>query len=311
MLRLRFAKLVSLLTIFIGAFSGGLDYFADGFNCKFDLSTASASAGLGDTFLYLPLILNNWQGAWLRGKVVDTDVEPFKTPEPIPEVQLCTQDNECATTNDNGEYEISLSSAGLKNLTAQKIGYITATQPITTVANETVELNFGLSSLGLVPKVRVVLMWDSNHTFPFDGGTIDNDLDAWLVIEESAANKLIYYGNPGDCDTPPSSCLVYDVSDGLGPEIIDIFDFIVGDTYHFGVSAADDRLPSFSELNARVCINFDGEENAVCFAPPPGDLKFWYVFSMNDAGTVTPKNCLTARPNIINNNQVEEIPSCP
>lgn len=279
-----------------------------------------------DQFLYLPVIYKDWRGAWIAGRVIDASEEKI----PLEGVQLCTPDHECAVSNANGEYVINLTSAGWKQVTAEKTGYITLTQPVQAVGNQTVTLNFVLSPpLETVNVVtRVVLTWDARETFPAEvpGGFVENDLDAYLYMQHTTGNLVVYYDYRGNCTDFPSACLLYDVRLGSGPETIDITALETGNpptVYYYGVHHANylyagKAIPSLAELSTRVCLYSQGSAQAACYTPPEGEMQFWYLFSMDETGTATIHNCLTDTPPDIDDDPSEPDdpndpipPSCP
>jgi hypothetical protein len=282
-----------------------------------------------DEFIFLPLIAKDWRGAWISGRVIDASVNQ----NPLEGIELCTQEHECAVTNSNGEYLINLSSLRLKQVTAQKDGYITLTQSIQPIGNQTVVLDFILSPpLEQVNVVtRIVLTWDPRETFLItfpDQHTeeVENDLDAYLYLRHQTGNLVVYYDDMGNCSDFPSACLLYDERRGGGPETIDVTVLETGDpstAYYFGVHHANyiysgRTMPSLSGLQAQVCLYSVGENQATCYLAPEGDLQFWYLFSMDQEGNVTIHNCLTDVPPDVDNDPSEPddpddpiLPSCP
>lgn len=259
--------------------------------------------------LYLPLVTMNfsWQGAWIKGKVVDArDQNQDKSPDPLGGVKVCTQHQECAFTDGNGTYLISLNWAGSRKVTAEKSGYISLTQPVDAWANTTVTLNFVLSQPLQDIVSRVVLTWDATPAFtlPNSQETIENDLDAYLFMEHQTGNLVIYYGIPGNGTDFPNALLLYDARDGAGPETIDISQLEKGDpptVYHYAVHHvnylySNGGIPSLAELQARVCIYFKDRNEAYCYSAPEGTLQTWYVFSMDQEGNIHLTNCLSGDP---------------
>lgn len=258
--------------------------------------------------LYLPLVTKNfsWQGAWIEGKVVDArDQDQDGSPDPLDGVKVCTQYQECADTDQNGTYHISLNSAGSCQVTAAKEGYISLTQSVDALANQTVKLNFVLSPPLQDIVSRVVLTWDSTPKFQLPNSQeFENDLDAYLFMVHQTGALVIYYGYSGQKGDFPHALLLYDARDGAGPETIDISVLEQGyppTVYHYAVHhvnylGSGKSIPSLAGLQARVCIYFENAFQANCYSAPEGTLQTWYVFSMDQDGNVTLKNCLTDDP---------------
>jgi hypothetical protein len=278
----------------------------------------------GDTFLFLPLVMREfqWKGAWIAGKVVDArDQDKDGQPDAIAGAQVCTQYQECASTSSEGTYQISLGDTALREVTASKTGYISLTQGIYPLTNQTVTLNFVLSPPLTDVVSRIVLTWDTTRTFPapVPEQFLDNDLDAYLFMEHQTQNQVIYYDFKGNCTEFPNACLLYDVRKGAGPETIDISVLELGNPatiYHYAVHHANylysqKTMPSLAELQARVCLYFKDVSQANCYSAPQGEFQLWYLFSMNQEGTVTLKNCLTDDPPDTNDSDGIQPPVCP
>ncbi|GAB4481981.1 MAG: hypothetical protein Kow0088_24600 [Anaerolineales bacterium] len=260
-------------------------------------------------YLYLPLVMKEfqWQGAWIAGKVVDArDQDQNLQPDPLAGAQVCTQYSECTTTDANGDYQISLGDTAWRQVTASKEGFLSLTQAVYPLANRTVTLNFVLSQPLTDVVSRIVLTWDTTKRFtaPVPEGFVNNDLDAYLFMEHQTSNQVIYYDFRGNCTDFPNACLLYDVQEGGGPETIDIATLEEGDpptVYHYAVHHANyfysqKTMPSLAELQARVCLYFQGTNQANCYLAPEGELQLWYVFSMDQEGNVTLRNCLSDDP---------------
>ncbi len=282
---------------------------------------AAFRQGEGETFLYVPLIMKEfqWQGAWIAGKVVDArDLNQDFEPDPIAGAQVCTQYQECATTDAQGMYQISLSDTAWREVTASKEGFISLTQSVYPLANQTVIVNFVLSQPLTDVVSRIVLTWSTTKTFPapVPEGFVNNDLDAYLFMEHQTTNQVVYWDSYGNCTDFPSTCLLYDVQEGAGPETIDISALETGNpptVYHYAVHHANylysgRTIPSLAQLQARVCLYFQGANQANCYSAPAGDLQLWYLFSMDQEGNVTIMNCLSDEPVDTEGGQP---PSCP
>ncbi|RCK77059.1 MAG: hypothetical protein ANABAC_3484 [Anaerolineae bacterium] len=271
--------------------------------------------------LYLPLVMKEfrWLGAWIEGKVVDArDQDNNGLPDPLGGVKVCTQYQECATTASDGSYTISLDFIAERQVTAEKEGYISLTQSVYPIANQTVTLNFVLSPPLQDVVSRVVLTWDATRSFtlPNFPNPIDNDLDAYLFIKHQTGNLMLYYDNRGNATDFPHALLLYDYREGAGPETIDITALESGEPpteYHYAVHNANftysaGQIPSLAELKATVCVYFKEQSSANCYAAPAGEGQLWYLFSMTQEGDVTLKNCLLSLdPPDLNG----EPPQCP
>src|SRR5688572_23101667 len=83
----------------------------------------------------------------LTGRVTD-----LRTGQPMPQVQVFISAlSQGALSQQNGRYVLLNVPVGTHTVTAQRIGYRTATQTVTVTAGQTVQLDFGLNeeALGL------------------------------------------------------------------------------------------------------------------------------------------------------------------
>lgn len=266
-----------------------------------------------------------WQGAWIEGTVIDAS-RSAEQEKALAEVRLCTQFNECATSNSAGYYKITLlANADWREVNAQKDGFYTMAKGIQPQAGQTVTLNFALSPYLSNVAARIVLTWDATPKFFVDSKWIENDLDAYLYIEHSIiGNRVIYFDAGGEYI---SSLLIYDVREGSGPETIDILRFETSSEtrYRYGVHHANylfsgKQIPTLSELGAQVCLYVREETVARCYLAPPGDQQFWSVFELAQQGdqfVFSLRNCLTGDiPEITDDENGAPVvgvsfPSCP
>lgn len=261
--------------------------------------TKSASAVNGQVVTVDFALPQQWQGAWIEGTVIDASrsVEQEKA---LAGVRLCTQFNECATSDSAGYYKITLNNANSREVIAQKDGFYTIAKEIQPQAGQTVTLNFALSPYLSGVDARIVLTWDATPKFYVNSQEIENDLDAYLYIEHSIGNRVIYFDADGQY---LSSLLIYDVREGSGPETIDILSFEPSSEpnqthYRYGVNHvySGEQLPTLFELGAQVCLYVSGETAARCYLAPPGDRRFWSVFELvqqqGDQFVFSLHNCL-------------------
>ncbi|PWH20003.1 MAG: hypothetical protein DDG59_01410 [Anaerolineae bacterium] len=284
--------------------------------------TKNVAAVNGQTVTVDFALSKQWQGAWIEGTVIDAS-RGREEEKALSGVSLCTQLNECAVSDAQGRYRINLSSADWREVTAQKAGFYTVAKGIQPIEGAGVTLNFVLSPYlsGLV--ARIVLTWDARQNFTLpDNQTIENDLDAYLYIEHSLGNRVIYWDADQDY---LSSRLLYDVREGSGPETIDILKFepsSLPTRYFYGVHHANylysgKQIPTLNQLGAQVCLYTTTGDIARCYTAPPGEEEFWFVFEMDQSGNLFGRDCLVDQIPQINEDQNGKrvvgvsFPSCP
>ncbi len=239
-----------------------------------------------------------WQTTWIEGQVIDAS-RGREEEKALSGVQLCTQFNECATSDSEGKYRINVSSADWREITAQKAGFYTVAKGIQPIAGQGVTLNFVLSPYLSGMVARIVLTWDATPEFNILGyaDPLENDLDAYLYIAHSIGDRVIYF-EAGD--EYLSSRLLYDVRKGSGPETIDIVQYQPSPKptrYFYGVHHANylysgRQMPTLYQLGAQVCLYTTTNQVARCYTAPPGDLQFWFVFKLDQEGNLVGRECL-------------------
>lgn len=263
------------------------------------ISLTKSATAVNGQFVTVDFALSKqWPGAWIEGTVIDAS-RGKNEEKALAGVRLCTQFNECATSNSTGYYKITLTSADWREVTAQKDGFYTTAKGIQPQEGQTVTLNFVLSPYlsGIV--ARIVVTWDATPTFTLSGfpDPIENDLDAYLYIEHEIGNRVIYFGSNGEY---LSSRLLYDVRKGSGPETIDIVRLEPSPKptrYFYGVHHANyvysgQKIPTLNQLGAQVCLYTTIGQVARCYTAPPGDQEFWFVFEMDQQGNLLGRDCL-------------------
>ncbi|MCS6907915.1 MAG: carboxypeptidase-like regulatory domain-containing protein [Anaerolineales bacterium] len=254
--------------------------------------TKLARAANGETVTVDFALSKQWSGAWIKGKVIDAS-RGLNQNRALPGVRLCTQFGECAVSDSEGRYRISLTSADWREVTAQKEGFYAAAKGIQPQEGQEVELNFVLSPHLSGVVARIVLTWDATPKFIVDGTEIRNDLDAYLYIEHEIGNRVIYFDSKTEY---LSSRLLYDVRDGSGPETIDITRIETSGRptrYLYGVhNALSNPIKNLYELGAQVCLYSAIGDVARCYTAPPGNREFWFVFEMDQEGNIYVRDCL-------------------
>jgi hypothetical protein len=261
--------------------------------------TKSATALINQTVTVDFNLSRQWQGAWIKGAVIDAS-KGINEQRALAGVRLCTQFNECTTTDPNGNYRIGLSSADLREVTAQLQGFFTVSKQIQPIEGEEVILNFVLSPYLTNQVARIIVTWDATPKFVVGLESIENDLDAYLYIEHAIGNRVIYYEAGGEF---LSSLLLYDVREGSGPETIDIRQYELSSPqqtrYRYGVHHANyeysgRQIPNLYQLGAQVCFYTREGNVSRCYQAPPGDLEFWVVFEFDPDGNYMLHNCLAS-----------------
>lgn len=215
----------------------------------------------------------------LHGQVTDA-----VSGNPIAGAQVCLQGtNQCATADDNGNYEIADVPAGDQVLNVTADGYIAVNdQRVTITAGETTTQPVALSPELAEGELRIVLTWGENPS----------DLDSTLWLPGSTK---IDYNVKGQ--TINGTLLDLDDTDGNGPETITIVEQQDG-TYTYAVfnyaraSYGEETTIPVSSAVVRV---YKGDREIYTFMPPTtGDGNWWYVFDLDGAtGTITEVNTLS------------------
>jgi hypothetical protein len=258
-----------------------------------------------DYDIYIPIIRSESLGN-VSGKVIRAD-----NGQGLVGAQVCLSGGTCVATGAYGIYQIDTVLSGLREFSASASEYISVTESVEVLPNQSSTLDFALSRdlniLGI--EKRIVLTWDPTPEFTTPNGTFQNDMDAHLWMNLIGSVYHIYYDHRGDCTTFPSACLKYDVMQGFGPETVDIME-LQNAVYHYGVYEVNYHfdpvnLPPITELDAVVRIySLDGE-SLTYHVPDSGAGNFWYVFALAPSGQITPTNC------ILNFDPGDTPPSCP
>jgi hypothetical protein len=267
----------------------------------------------GTAPIYLPIIASNFLTGpgKITGKVIDASQPDF----PIQGAQICVDSTNCATTDVNGIYGIESVLSGGRIATVIADKYATTTSFVEVVANQTATLNFALSPDLSASNVlmRTVVTWSPTKFWPPDNWP--NDLDAYLWIDAQLPT-LVFSANRGDCTVYPYACLEADYTEGFGPETIAIGNgggqLISGATYYFGVynfnQGFSSSVPPITQTSARVQVYNQAGIMETFEVPPTGSGDFWYVYSMDDTGKITPVNCITT---LSSENLADLLAQCP
>lgn len=248
----------------------------------------------GTAPIYLPVIASNFLTG--PGKVTGKVIDASQPDLPIQYAQVCVDSTNCASSDASGIYSIESVLSGGRSAAVSADKYTSTTSFVEVIANQTTTLNFALSPDLAASNVlmRSVVTWSSNPSWPPDDWS--NDLDAYLWMD-SQLPQLIFSADHGDCTVYPYACLEADVIQGFGPETIAIGKMTSGATYYFGVynynQGFSSSVPPITQTGARVQVYNQAGIMETFEVPPTGNGDFWYVYKMDDTGTITPVNCIT------------------
>ena len=265
------------------------------------------SAQVGEQNVLLPLILDRYligQGV-VSGKVIDASTGGVIAGN----AKVCMGD-QCLQTDAQGQYEFDPVPSGGRAFSASAEGFVKETLGLTVMPNEQAVLNFALppDMSGENIAYRILLTWDPTPKWS-DGW--DNDLDAHMWMD-ALIPQHIYSGEIGDCTVFPNACLEVDYRQGFGPETIAIRE-LENVVYHYGVLNVNQiystNVPAMIDTAAKIQI-YDRAGLVQTIEMPTGlpagvdprSRDFWYVFTMDKNGHITPVNCLTIYS--------ENIPTC-
>ncbi len=266
---------------------------------------------------YLPLVFHRFTPGTgsLEGQVFDAT-----TDAPIPGAKLCAGEI-CVTTDEDGRYRFDSLWAGSRLIDASHGDFFPRTQGVTILPDETVEMDFTLADklLGQNAALRILVTW--NDTKIFMPSALSNDLDSHLWVTNQTQGTTHIYADPspstepdtdGDCTMFPNACQVNDDMDGYGPETTDFRLLEPNTMYYFGILNVNQGfapdVPPMIQSGARVEV-YDQDGMVMEFSVPlKGQGDFWYVFSMDANGVITPaqgrQGCITWYPG-------DRIPTCP
>jgi hypothetical protein len=266
------------------------------------------SAQEGVQNVYVPLILDRFfiGSGEVTGKVLDASTGKVIASN----AKICYY-MQCTQTNTLGEYQFKAVPSGGEAFTASADGFVKETLGVTVFPNEKSILNFALPPDMSNENIayRILLTWDPTPKWS-DGW--DNDLDAHLWMD-ALIPQHIYSGEVGDCTVFPNACLEVDVRLGFGPETIAVRE-LENAVYHYGVLNVNQiystNVPAMIDTDARIQV-YDRQGLVTTIEMPtslppgvdPRSRDFWYVFTMDMNGNITPVNCLTIYSE-------EEIPTC-
>jgi len=193
------------------------------------------------------------------------------------------------TTGADGKYKLQNVPAGVQNVTAEKSGYISESQPVLVVGGqETTNVRFALSPTMPTGQWRIVLTWGQNPS----------DLDSHLLVPRSDTDGTlgfhIYYRNKGsqDPDIYPHAYLDVDDTISYGPETVTIFRRLTKKykyyVYHY--SGTSDLAHSSAVVKVYI-----GNQLVKTYNVPTQQTsghRYWYVFDINADGTITDRNVI-------------------
>jgi len=260
---------------------------------------------------YLPLAFSSFTPGYgsLEGMVFDASSDA-----PIPGVKLCAGEI-CVTSDEDGRYYFDSLWAGSRLIDATHNDYFPRTQGVTILPGETVEMDITLADklVGQNAALRILVTWSDTKIWPVS--RLNNDLDSHIWVSNRTQGVSHIYAGPGtsgDCTMFPNACQVNDDQDGYGPETTDFRVLEPNTTYYFGVlnvyQGYGVDVPPMVKTGAKVEI-YNQQGLVMEFSVPlQGTGDFWYVFSMDSNGVITPaqgrQGCIIMFPG-------DTIPSCP
>lgn len=181
-------------------------------------------------------------------------------------------------TNSQGGYSFQGISEGNYTITASKNGYITDSKDFT-FDGSSMTVNFVLSeSLGS-NEYRIVLTW----------GELPTDLDLHLYTENG---DHIYWNNQGSITSYPYIFLDLDDINSYGPETITINDLQPSEIYVHNYSGEHDGDIDIKQSNAEISVYKGNLQIRNYEVPNTGNGYWWYVFDIDENGTITDQNYL-------------------
>ena len=253
-----------------------------------------------DTMLYLPLVPGSFilGGGQIVGRISDA-----QTGVPLTGVTACVKgSSNCMVTESDGIYTLDDVPAGINfvQVTPSVTNHSPLTLPVNSLANQSVTLNFSLSSPLKFGEYRIVLTWSPNpYYYALDGSPINNDLDAYLWVPSDPTPYLVYWADIGNCDAFPNACLQFDVQTGNGPETNLILPLDSLGNYHYAVfdyanAVYPAVVPPITNSAARVQI-YDMNGLLYTFAVPTyGQGTYWHVFDIDGAtAEIIPVNTIS------------------
>lgn len=243
----------------------------------------------------IPLVPNSTQPGGITGRVLNATTGGALAGATL-ELRRginATQGAPIATTlsNAQGAYTFAGLAAGTYSIAAVANTFVASTRTGIAVGGSTVpNQDVALSPIGVASAVRVVLTW----------GASPLDVDSHLTgpIPGSASRFHVYWNATGNCAAPPYACLDVDDMWSYGPETVTITQLFTG-TYRYSVhnySAMGDGGSStdrtLAASGARVDVYVNNLLRATFSVPQaPGTL--WTVFTMDQAGIITPVNTMS------------------
>ena len=255
-----------------------------------------AKAQSGETQLFFPVLHGRFDtgSGDIKGEVIDAT-----SGLPLAGATVCFEKN-CAQTDEKGIYKLTGIPAGGQYFHASAVTYYSVGRWANVIANQEGQLNLVMSQILSISQVtmRIVTTWSTNQFWP--PANYENDLDAFLwVITSGIAPQLIWDATPdvsiAQCTSYPNACKENDAREGTGPETIAIQILTPGSKYYFGIlnyNQYQPDVPFMSETQASVGVYNEQGLMANYTVPNKGDGNFWYVFSMDDTGTIHPQNCI-------------------
>lgn len=283
------------------------------------VSPANAMASeLAGSKKFLPMMMLRFTPGYgvLEGVVLDASSD-----NTISDAEVCVGDI-CVRSDEDGHYRFEALWAGSMVIHADHADYFPRRQGVTILPGETTQMDIALADrlLGHNAQLRIMVTWDGTKVWQPSG--ISNDLDSHLWVSNLTQGIQHIYADPspneepytnGDCTVYPNVCQVNDDVDGYGPETTDFRVLETNTTYYFGVLNVNQYeiypdVPPMSKTKARVEVYNQNGLIKQFSVPTQGVGDFWYVFSMDSAGNITPaqgsQGCIIWYPG-------DALPSCP
>jgi hypothetical protein len=240
--------------------------------------------------VYLPVTYNHFDSG--PGSVKGEVIEATDGSE-ISGATICYQRN-CLQTDSAGMFRFDNIPAGAQYFSATMADHYPVGRWTNVIAYQENQLNIVMSQILSNKVMRIVTTWSTNPVWP--PANYENDLDAFMwVTTANITPTLIANVSRDQCTSYPYACKENDSRRGTGPETIAIQHFTAGSSYYFGVlnyNQYQPDVPPISQTQAAVSVYTEQGLEETFTIPNTGIGNFWYVFSMDANGRITPKNCI-------------------
>lgn len=261
----------------------------------------------GEIQVYLPVTYNRFNAGpgVINGVVIDATSGLVFSGDKV--ATVCYE-NHCIQTNSAGRFQFTDVPAGAQYFRASADKYYSIGRWVNVFAYQENQLNLVMSQELSISQVqmRIVTTWSTNPCWPVGANppclapAHENDLDGFLWVTTAGIEpQFVWDATPAvsiaQCTSYPNACKENDAREGTGPETIAIQTITPGSTYYFGIlnyNQYQPGVPSMSQTQATVGVYNEQGLMDTFFVPNKGDGNFWYVFSMDDSGSLHVKNCI-------------------